>query len=77
MGVPLNLTYLLSHKGYSQSSIFSGLPILSRVFLGWIFRLNTLPPMGYGSQRAVLLFKCAACAVVLAFAGVARSYGMR
>ena len=30
--------------------------------------------MGYGSQRAVLLFKCAACAVVLAFAGVARSY---
>lgn len=31
--------------------------------------------MGYGSQRAVLLFKCAACAVVLAVAGVARSYG--
>lgn len=31
--------------------------------------------MGYGSQRAVLLFKCAACAVVLSFAGVARSYG--
>ena len=37
--------------------------------------LGTLPPMGYGSQRAVLLFKCAACAVVLAVAGVARSYG--
>jgi len=31
--------------------------------------------MGYGSQRAVLLFKCAACAVVLAFSGMARSYG--
>ena len=37
-------------------------------------RLGTLPPIGYGSQRAVLLFKCAACAVVLAFAGMARSY---
>ena len=36
---------------------------------------GTLPPMGYGSQRTVLLFKCAACAVVLSFAGVARSYG--
>ena len=36
---------------------------------------GTLPPMSYGSQRAVLLFKCAACAVVLSFAGVARSYG--
>lgn len=31
--------------------------------------------MSYGSQRAVLLFKCAACAVVLAVAGVARSCG--
>ena len=31
--------------------------------------------MGYGSQRAVLLFKCAACAVVLAVAGMARSCG--
>ena len=31
--------------------------------------------MSYGSQRAVLRFKCAACAVVLSFAGVARSYG--
>ena len=36
---------------------------------------GTLPPMSYGSQRAVLLFKCAACAVVLAVAGMARSYG--
>lgn len=32
--------------------------------------------MGYGSQRAVLLFKCAACAVVLAVAGMARSCGV-
>ena len=39
------------------------------------FYSGTLPPMSYGSQRAVLLFKCAACAVVLSFAGVARSYG--